>query len=84
MRILVTGATGMIGCHAAAGLASFATVQMGGALYIQEEFVPAEVVRALSEERIRMADWIFQMRWIRTSATGGITTTIGHAITVAK
>lgn len=41
--------------HAAAGLASFATVQTGGALYIQEEFVPAEAVRALSEERVRMA-----------------------------
>ncbi len=41
--------------HAAAGLASFATVQTGGALYIQEEFVPAEAVRALSEEQIRMA-----------------------------
>lgn len=41
--------------HAAAALTSFATVQMGGSLYIQEEFVPAETVRALSEERIRIA-----------------------------
>jgi len=41
--------------HAAAGVTTFATVQMGGSLYLQEDFVPAEVVRALSEERIRMA-----------------------------
>jgi fatty-acyl-CoA synthase len=41
--------------HAAAGVMAFATVQMGGSLYIQEDFVPAEVVRALSEERIRVA-----------------------------
>ncbi|HKJ23314.1 MAG TPA: AMP-binding protein, partial [Myxococcota bacterium] len=41
--------------HAAAAVTTFATVQMGGALYIQEDFVPADVVRALSEERIRMS-----------------------------
>jgi acyl-CoA synthetase (AMP-forming)/AMP-acid ligase II len=41
--------------HAAAAVTSFATVQAGGVLYLQEDFVPAEVVRALSEERIAMA-----------------------------
>jgi acyl-CoA synthetase (AMP-forming)/AMP-acid ligase II len=41
--------------HAAAAVTTFCTVQMGGTLYVQEDFVPAEVVRALSEERIRMA-----------------------------
>ncbi|MEE2676996.1 MAG: long-chain-fatty-acid--CoA ligase [Myxococcota bacterium] len=41
--------------HAAAALVTFSTVQMGGSLYIQGEFVPADTVRALSEERIRMA-----------------------------
>ena len=41
--------------HAAAAVCTFCTVQMGGTLYIQEDFVPAEVVRALSEERIRMS-----------------------------
>jgi acyl-CoA synthetase (AMP-forming)/AMP-acid ligase II len=41
--------------HAAAAVTMFCTVQMGGTLYIQEDFVPADVVRALSEERIRMS-----------------------------
>jgi acyl-CoA synthetase (AMP-forming)/AMP-acid ligase II len=41
--------------HAAAAVCTFCTVQMGGTLYIQEDFVPADVVRALSEERIRMS-----------------------------
>jgi acyl-CoA synthetase (AMP-forming)/AMP-acid ligase II len=41
--------------HAAASIMSFVTVQSGGSLYIQEEFAPAEVVRALAEERIAMA-----------------------------
>ncbi len=41
--------------HAAASLASFVTVQGGGTLYIQEDFAPAEAVRALSEERIAIA-----------------------------
>jgi len=38
--------------HAAAAIASFWIVRQGGALYIQEDFAPAEVVRALSEDRI--------------------------------
>ena len=41
--------------HAAAGFVSFLTISMGGSLYIQEDFIPDEVVRALSEERIRIA-----------------------------
>ncbi len=41
--------------HAAAAVTAFCTVQLGGTLYIQEDFVPAEVIRALSEERIRLA-----------------------------
>jgi acyl-CoA synthetase (AMP-forming)/AMP-acid ligase II len=41
--------------HAAASVTSFVTVQAGGTLYIQDEFGPAEVVRALSEERISVA-----------------------------
>lgn len=41
--------------HAAASVTTFVTVQVGGALYIQEDFVPSEVVRALSEERIASA-----------------------------
>jgi acyl-CoA synthetase (AMP-forming)/AMP-acid ligase II len=41
--------------HAAAGVTSFVTVQAGGTLYIQEDFAPAETVRALSEERISVA-----------------------------
>ena len=41
--------------HAAASLSTFVTVQSGGSLYIQEDFVPGEVVRALSEERIALA-----------------------------
>jgi len=41
--------------HAAAGITCFATVQSGGTLYIQEDFDPAAVVRALSEERIGLA-----------------------------
>jgi fatty-acyl-CoA synthase len=41
--------------HAAAGITSFCTVMAGGSLYIQEEFDPAAVVRALSEERISLA-----------------------------
>jgi acyl-CoA synthetase (AMP-forming)/AMP-acid ligase II len=38
--------------HAAAAVQAFTAVAGGAALYIQEDFVPAEVVRALSEERI--------------------------------
>jgi fatty-acyl-CoA synthase len=41
--------------HAAAGLMSFAAVQTGGTIYLQEDFNPPEVVRALSEERISAA-----------------------------
>lgn len=38
--------------HAAAAVTAFATVQMGGALYILPDFDPKETVRALSEEEI--------------------------------
>jgi len=38
--------------HAAAAVTAFGTVQAGGCIYIQEDFDPAEVVRALSQERI--------------------------------
>ncbi len=41
--------------HAAAAVASFATVQAAGTLYIQEDFAPADVVRALDEEQIRLS-----------------------------
>jgi acyl-CoA synthetase (AMP-forming)/AMP-acid ligase II len=41
--------------HAAAGVTTFVTVQAGGSLFIQEDFAPAAVVRALSEERIGLA-----------------------------
>jgi fatty-acyl-CoA synthase len=41
--------------HAAAAVTTFVTVQAGGTLYIQEDFVPADVVKALSEERIAFA-----------------------------
>jgi acyl-CoA synthetase (AMP-forming)/AMP-acid ligase II len=41
--------------HAAAVPSTFTPVAQGGCLVIQEEFKPAEVVRALSEERIAFA-----------------------------
>jgi len=41
--------------HAAAGLLAFATVQAGATAYIQEDFNPPEVIRALSEEDIAVA-----------------------------
>jgi fatty-acyl-CoA synthase len=41
--------------HAAAAVTSFATILLGGSLYIQEDFDPAEVIRAMSEERIVLA-----------------------------
>jgi acyl-CoA synthetase (AMP-forming)/AMP-acid ligase II len=41
--------------HAAAGLFTFAGVQAGGSIYLQEDFNPPEVVRALSEENIAAA-----------------------------
>jgi acyl-CoA synthetase (AMP-forming)/AMP-acid ligase II len=41
--------------HAAAAVTTFVTVQAGGTLFIQEDCVPADVVRALSVERIAFA-----------------------------
>jgi acyl-CoA synthetase (AMP-forming)/AMP-acid ligase II len=41
--------------HAAAAVTSFVTVQAGGTLFVQEDFAPGEVVRALSEEGISVA-----------------------------
>jgi acyl-CoA synthetase (AMP-forming)/AMP-acid ligase II len=41
--------------HAHAAIHAFMSVYWGGCLYIQHEFVPAELVRALSEERIDVA-----------------------------
>jgi len=41
--------------HAAAAITAFVTIQNAGTAYVQEDFVPAEVVRALSEERIAVA-----------------------------
>ena len=41
--------------HAAGSFVSFLAISMGGSLYIQEDFIPEEVVTALSEERICMA-----------------------------
>jgi acyl-CoA synthetase (AMP-forming)/AMP-acid ligase II len=41
--------------HAAAAVTAFFCVAQGGCLYLQEDFVPAEVVRALSEEHIASA-----------------------------
>jgi fatty-acyl-CoA synthase len=41
--------------HAAAAIVSFVAVAGGASLYVQEEFVPAEAVRALSEEGIHFA-----------------------------
>jgi acyl-CoA synthetase (AMP-forming)/AMP-acid ligase II len=38
--------------HAAAAVSTFWVIGQGGSLYILEDFVPAEVVRVLSEERI--------------------------------
>lgn len=38
--------------HLAAAFLSFVTVYQGGCLYIQEDFNPAEVVRAMDEDRI--------------------------------
>jgi fatty-acyl-CoA synthase len=38
--------------HAAAAVACFWTVSQGGSLYIQEDFLPAEAVRALAREQI--------------------------------
>ena len=41
--------------HAAAAVTQFIAVARGASLFIQEDFVPGEVVRALSEERIVIA-----------------------------
>ena len=41
--------------HAAAAITSFCTVLAGGSLFIQEEFDPRAVVRALAEERVVLA-----------------------------
>jgi acyl-CoA synthetase (AMP-forming)/AMP-acid ligase II len=41
--------------HAAAAVTAFFAVYAGGSLYVMSDFVPADVVRALSEERIAMA-----------------------------
>jgi acyl-CoA synthetase (AMP-forming)/AMP-acid ligase II len=41
--------------HVAAGITMFTSLATGGCVYVQEDFNPAEVVRALSEERIGMA-----------------------------
>ncbi|NNL66766.1 MAG: long-chain-fatty-acid--CoA ligase [Myxococcales bacterium] len=41
--------------HAAAAITTFCAVQTGSTLVIHEDFVPGDVVRALSEDRIRMA-----------------------------
>jgi acyl-CoA synthetase (AMP-forming)/AMP-acid ligase II len=43
---------------AAANAAAFPTLHAGGCLYIQTDFKPAEVVRALSEERIGMGVFV--------------------------
>lgn len=40
--------------HAAAGIIAFSTVASGGSLYLQEDFVPTEAVRALDEEGIAL------------------------------
>ena len=41
--------------HAAAAVASFWVVSVGGCLYIQEDFVPTDVVHALANEHIAAA-----------------------------
>jgi acyl-CoA synthetase (AMP-forming)/AMP-acid ligase II len=41
--------------HAAAAVTAFVTVQSAGTLVIQEEFVPPDVIRALSDEDINVA-----------------------------
>ena len=41
--------------HAAAGITTYSTVAAGGTLVIQEDFAPADVVRALSEQDIQVA-----------------------------
>ena len=41
--------------HAAAGIVGFSAASQGASLYIQEDFVPPEVVRAMDEEGIASA-----------------------------
>jgi acyl-CoA synthetase (AMP-forming)/AMP-acid ligase II len=41
--------------HAAAAITTFNCIYYGGALYIMEDFIPNEVVRAMSEEKIALA-----------------------------
>jgi fatty-acyl-CoA synthase len=41
--------------HAAAACVAWAGVSFGASLFIQTDFIPAEAVRAMSEERIHMA-----------------------------
>jgi acyl-CoA synthetase (AMP-forming)/AMP-acid ligase II len=41
--------------HAAAALAAFRALACGGALFVQEDFVPADSVAALAEQRIAVA-----------------------------
>jgi acyl-CoA synthetase (AMP-forming)/AMP-acid ligase II len=41
--------------HAAAGIIAFASISQGASLYIQEDFIPSEAVRAMSEEGISKA-----------------------------
>ena len=41
--------------HAAAAVTQFIAVARGASMFVQEDFVPGEVVRALSEERIVIA-----------------------------
>jgi acyl-CoA synthetase (AMP-forming)/AMP-acid ligase II len=41
--------------HVAAGITMFSSLAVGGCIYVQEEFDPAAVVRAMAEERIGMA-----------------------------
>jgi acyl-CoA synthetase (AMP-forming)/AMP-acid ligase II len=41
--------------HAAAAISMFVALSRGASLYVQEDFVPSEVVRALSEERLVVA-----------------------------
>ena len=44
--------------HAAGALAAFWTIRQGGTLFIQEDFDPAAVVKALSEEQIAAASLV--------------------------
>lgn len=41
--------------HAAAGIVGFSAISEGASLYIQEDFIPPEAVRAMDEENIAIA-----------------------------